>query len=226
MKTPRIVRHIVSLAASVLLVGLMTGNAQANSVSGEAFGVSAQALVTGAGVRVGPTPHVVLCPDGGMAADQLLKISLPNLVASDTLAVVTTGSIGPNAASAQSSATVEQVNLLNRLVTARLVVAISSSPADGSTATSTADRSTLIGLSINRSQPVDVTPAPNTTVAVPRGTVTLNEQIAGRDGGHTPALTVNKIHVVLRDPVTGIMLTVRAVVCTPSPPAKIGRAHV
>src|SRR3989442_15086326 len=136
MKTPRIVRDIVRLAASLVLVGLATGNAQANSVSGEAFGVSAQALVNGGGVTVGPTPHVVLCPDGGMAADQLLKISLPNLVASDTLAVVTTGSIGPNAATAQSSATVEQGNLLNRPVPATLVGAISGTRADRPTATS------------------------------------------------------------------------------------------
>jgi len=231
MKTPRIVRDIVRLAASLVLVGLATGNAQANSVSGEAFGVSAQALVNGAGVTVGPTPHVVLCPDGGMAADQLLKISLPNLVTSDTLAVVTTGSIGPSAASAQSSATVEQVNLLNTLVTARLVVAISSSRADGSTATSTADGSTLIGLSINGSQPVDVTPAANTTVAVPGGTVTLNEQIASGDGAHTTALTVNMIHVVLREPVTGIITTDIIVASAHSdvsfaPAAKVGNAFM
>src|SRR5437762_14041626 len=102
-------RHYVSsLAAIGLLVGVT--NAYPNSVSGEAFGVS----VNVAGVRVGPTPHVVLPSDGGMVRDQLLNISVPNAAASTTLGVVTTGSIGPNTASAQSSATVEQVNLLNR----------------------------------------------------------------------------------------------------------------
>src|SRR5437773_63253 len=192
-------RHYVSsLAAIGLLVGVTNG--YPNSVSGEAFGVS----VNVAGVRVGPTPHVVLPPDGGMVRDQLLNISVPNAAASTTLGVVTTGSIGPNTATAQSSATVEQVNLLNGVVAAQLVVAMSSSTADGSTATSTSEGSTLIGLSINGSPPTDVTPPPNTRISIPGGvTVILNEQIASGDGVHTSALTVNMIHVVLNDPLTG-----------------------
>ncbi len=201
----RMRRYVLSLAAIGLLVGLTTGNARAwnfappNSVSGEAFGVS----VNAAGVKVGPTPHVVLPPDGGMVSDQLLNITVPNVAASTTLGVVTTGSIGPNTASAQSSATVENVNLLNGLVTAKLVVAMSSSTADGSTARSTAEGSTLIGLSINGSTPVDVTPSPNTTIPIPGGAVILNEQIFEGDGVHTSALTVNMIHVVLNNLLTG-----------------------
>ncbi len=198
----RMRHYVLSLAAIGLLVGLTTGNAPAwnfappNSVSGEAFGIS----VNAAGVAVGPTPHVVLPPDGGMVRDQLLGIAVPNLAASTTLGVVTTGSIGPNKASAQSSATVEQANLLNGVVRAEAVVAMSSSTADGSTATSTGEGSTLIGLSISGSPPVDVTPSANTQIAIPGGTVTLNEQIFEGDGVHTRALTVNMIHVVLKDP--------------------------
>src|SRR6267154_5809122 len=165
-------RHYVSsLAAIGLLVGATS--AYSNSVSGEAFGIS----VNAAGVRVGPTPHVVLPPDGGMVRDRLLGIAVPNLAASTTLRVVTTGSIGPNKASAQSSATVEQANLLNGVVRAEAVVAMSSSTADGSAARSTAEGSTLIGLSINGSPPVDVTPSPNTSIPIPGGAVILNEQI-------------------------------------------------
>ena len=194
---------VLSLATIGLLVGLTTGNAwnfaPANSVSGEAFGVS----VNAAGVRVGPTPHVVLPSDGGMVSDQLLNITVPNVAASTTLGVVTTGSIGPNTASAQSSATVEQVNLLKGAVAAQLVVAMSNSTADGSTAKSTAEGSTLIGLSINGSTPVDVTPSPNTTIPIPGGAVILNEQILEGDGVHTSAITVNMIHATLHDPLTG-----------------------
>src|SRR5205809_558354 len=191
-------RHYVSsLAAIGLLVGATS--AHSNSVSGEAFGIS----VNAAGVTVGPTPHVVLPPDGGMVSDQLLTISVPNAAASTTLGGVTTGSIGPNTASAQSSASVENVNLLNGVVAAQLVVAMSSSTADGSTATSTSEGSTLIGLSINGSPPTDVTPSPNTRISILGGTVILNEQIASGDGVHTSALTVNMIHVVLNDPLTG-----------------------
>jgi hypothetical protein len=138
-----------------------------------------------------------------MVSDQLLNITVPNVAASTTLGVVTTGSIGPNTASAQSSATVEQVNLLKGAVAAQLVVAMSNSTADGSTAKSTAEGSTLIGLSINGSTPVDVTPSPNTTIPIPGGAVILNEQILEGDGVHTSALTVNMIHVVINDPLTG-----------------------
>ena len=189
----RMRHYVLSLAAIALLVGAT--NARPNSVSGEAFGIS----VNAAGVTVGPTPHVVLPPDGGMVSDQLLRIAVPN-AASTTLGVVTTGSIGPNKASAQSSATVEQANLLNGVVRAEAVVAMSSSTADGSTATSTGEGSTLIGLSISGGPPVDVTPSANTQIAIPGGTLTLNEQIFEGDGVHTRALTVNMIHVVLQDP--------------------------
>lgn len=196
----RMARYILSLAAIGLLVDAMTANAHPNTVSGEAFGV----FVNAAGVRVGPTPHVVLPPQGGMVAEELLSITVPNLVVSKTLTVLTTGSIGPNTASAHSSSTVEQLNLLNGLVTAQAVVAMSTSTADGSTATSTAEGSTLIGLTINGSLAPDVAPPPNTTIPIPGvGTVILNEQIASGDGVRSSALTVNMIHVILSDPVTG-----------------------
>ncbi len=201
----RMRQYVVSLAAMGLLVGVTTQNARAwnfapaNSVSGEAFGVSVKASVNGAEVTVGPTPHVVLPPDGGMVSDRLVRIAVPNAATSSTLEVVTTGSIGPATATAQSSATVEQANLLNGVVRAEAVVAMSTSTANGSTATSTGEGSTLIGLSINGT-PVDVTPPPNTTIPIPGGAVILNEQIFEGDGVHTRALTVNMIHVVLKDP--------------------------
>jgi hypothetical protein len=200
----RMRQYVVSLAVMGLLLGVTTGSARAwnfapaNSVSGEAFGVS----VNVAGIRVGPTPHVVLPPDGGMVRDELLNLAVPNVATSTTLGVVTTGSIGPNSASAQSSATVEQLDLLNGVVRAEAVVAMSSSTANGSTATSTGEGSTLIGLSISGSTPVDVTPPPNTTIPILGGAVILNEQIFEGDGVHTSALTVNMIHVTLTDPVT------------------------
>jgi hypothetical protein len=205
----RMRQYVVSLAATGLLAGATTTNTHAtNSVSGEAFGVSLNA----AGVRVGPTPHVVLPPSGGMVSDRLVGIALPNFAASGTLEVITTGSIGPATASAQSSATVERVNLLSGLVTAQLVVAMSSSTADGSTATSTAQGSTLIGLVINGMALGDVTPSPNTTIPIPGiGAVILNEQILEGDGVQTSALTVNMIHVVLNaEGITGDIIVASA----------------
>jgi hypothetical protein len=219
-------RYILSLTAIGLLGGVTTGIAQANSVSGEAFGV----FVNAAGIRVGPMPHVVLPRDGGMVKDQLLSVTVPDLAASGTLTVVTTGSIGPNKASAQSSATVELVNLLKGVVTAEAVVAMSTSTADGSTATSSAEGSTLIGLSINGSSPVDVTPPRDTRIPIPGGIVILNEQIESGDGVHTSALTVNMIHVVLSD-LTGT-ITAEIVVASAhsdvnfAPAPKVGNAFM
>src|SRR5439155_25839781 len=195
----RMRQYAVSLAAMGLLAGAATTNSHANSVSGEAFGVS----VNAAGVRVGPTPHVVLPPDGGMVSDRLLGIAVPNAAASSTLEVVTTGSICAASATAQSSATAEGVDLLNGLVTARVVVAMSSSTARGSTATSDAEGSSLIGFSINGSSPTDVTPSPNTRISLPGVTVILNEQIASGDGVDTSPLTVNMIRVGLNEPPRG-----------------------
>src|SRR5882762_6662483 len=113
----RMRHYVLSLAAIALLVGAT--NARPNSVSGEAFGIS----VNAAGVTVGPTPHVVLPPDGGMVSDQLLRITVPNAAASTTLGVVTTNSIGPTTANVQTSASIENVNLLNNLITTRIVIA-------------------------------------------------------------------------------------------------------
>jgi hypothetical protein len=226
----RMRQYVVSLAAVGLLIGVATENARAwqfapaNSVSGEAFGVSLNA----AAIRVGPTPHVVLPPSGGMVRETLLSVAVPNFAASNTLEVVTTGSIGPATASAQSSATVELANLLNGLVTAQLVVALSSSTGDGSTATSTAQGSTLIGLVINGMALGDVTPPPNTTIPIPGvGTVILNEQIFEGDGVQTSALTVNMIHVVLNGEITADIIVASAhsdVNFVPAP--KVGNAFM
>lgn len=181
-----------------------TATAPPNSVSGEAFGVLVNVQDKLVQVTVGPTPHVMLPSGGGMVAADLLSISVPNYVMSQTLAVITTGAIGPNVATAQSSATVENLNILNGLVTAKLVVAMSSSAGGGNSASSNAEGSTLVGLTINGVSYGDITPPPNTTIDVPGvATVILNEQVAAGDGVRTSALTVNMIHVML----TGAVLT-------------------
>ena len=108
-----------------------------NSVSGEAFGVSVNTSVSGlAGVTVPKTPDVILPSNGGMVSETAVAVTVTGTLESKTLTVITTGAIGESKASAQSSATVEAVNVLNGLVTADLVVSMSSSSADGSRATS------------------------------------------------------------------------------------------
>jgi hypothetical protein len=213
-----VARWVFGLSTGMFLLGSMTAAAQAaNSVSGEAFGVSVNVGV----VAVPKTPDVVLPPDGGMVENEVLGVSVPGTVVSDTLRVMTSGAIGSSTASAQSSATVEAVNIVGGLVTAKLVVAMASSTANGTTATSNAEGSTLVGLTVNGLPLGDVSPPPNTRIDIPGvGTVFLNEQIPGGDGVHTTALTVNMIHVVLTGAVAGDIIVASAhsdVNFTPAP---------
>ena len=170
-----------------------------NTVSGEAFGAFVDVTtVLGVGVSVPKTPHVLLPSQGGFESAQLLNVSVPGVLASETLTVMTSGAIGASSASSQSTSTVESVDLLNGLVTADLIVAFASCTSDGSTATCNSAGSTIIDLSVNGVFLGDVTPPPNTSINVPGvGTVILNEQISSGDGVHSAALTVNMIHVVL-----------------------------
>jgi hypothetical protein len=193
-------RWVVSVSATMVLLAL-PAPAQAwnteTSVSGEAFGVFVNVAVAGGSVMVPKRPDVVLPPGGGMVEDEVLSVSFPGTIVSNTLRVITTGAIGPNSASAQSSATVEGLNIRDGLVTADLVVAMASSTSNGSTATSSADGSALIGLSVNGTA-ITEAPPPNTRIPILGvGEVILNEQIFDGDGVTTTALTVNMIHVVL-----------------------------
>ena len=213
-----VARWVVGLSTGMFLLGSMTAAAQAaNSVSGEAFGVSVNVGV----VAVPKTPDVVLPPGGGMVENEVLGVSVPGTVRSDTLRVTTSGAIGASTASAQSSATVEAVDIAGGLVTATLVVAMASSTANGTTATSNAEGSTLVGLTVNGFPLGDVSPPPNTRIDIPGvGTVFLNEQVPGGDGVHTTALTVNMIHVVLVGAVAGDIIVASAhsdVNFTPAP---------
>ena len=196
-----VVRWVFGLWASVFLLSSITVTAQAweKTVSGEAYGVSVN--VVGANlvsVTIPKTPDVVLPSGGGTASNQVASITIPDTLASQTLTVTTTGSIGGTSASAQSSATVEQLDILNHLVMAKAVVAVASSTGDGTTATSSGAGSQLLGLTVGNIVFGDVIPVPNTVIPLPGvGTVILNEQITGGDGVTTTSLTVNMIHVIL-----------------------------
>src|SRR2546426_8750161 len=114
-QTTNLSRWPTSLAAAGLLIFVTMGSADAHpdSVSGEAFGASANA----AGATANKTPDAVLPPDGGMAAASVISVGVPNVLASDTLTAITSGAVS-KAPSAVSPATGEQGEILNRLLTA------------------------------------------------------------------------------------------------------------
>lgn len=201
-ETIKIGQWFISLVAASLVLGVTAAPVQAHpdSVSGQAFGASVDA----AGTTVGPAPLATIPSGGGMTAAEASSLSVPNVLGTDTLRAIATGGIGDTTTSATSLATVENINILNGLITAKLVVPISSSTGDGITATSNSAGSALVDLVVNGVPLGDVTPAPNTTIDIPGvGTLILNEQVQGGDGMGTSGLTLNMLHLILKDAVTG-----------------------
>ncbi|OLC37280.1 MAG: hypothetical protein AUH81_06565 [Candidatus Rokubacteria bacterium 13_1_40CM_4_69_5] len=185
------------LTKLLLTLGLIAGALQAQtSVSGQALGAAVSTPTTN--VQSG---QVALPSGGGFAAADVDTLSLPG-VSVDALTTMTTGAIDLQASTAQSTAHLENVNVLNGLITAETVIAATSSWVNG-VAGSNALGSSFTNLTVNGA-PVasgDYLPAPNTRVDLPGvGYAVLNEQI----GSGASGITVNMIHVVLQDALTGL----------------------
>src|SRR5437867_1935965 len=172
----------------------------AQSVSGKAFGAFVKGPSGAQQSAVAVLPAVAPS-DGAMVDGDADGLSVPGTITTDALTGNTSGSIGDDAAAAQSVATVFNVNLLNGLITASSLTAVVSSTSNGAQATSNALGSTLADLVVNgvRLTSGDATVAPNTRITLPGvGYVVLNEQLPTGDGVHATGLTVNLIHVYLQ----------------------------
>jgi len=118
--------------------------------------------------------------------------------------VVICGPVTTDGSTAVSSATLGVVSLLNGLITADGVVAMASSSIGDAGANSNAAGSSLGNLVVGGAAIAD--PAPNTRMSLPGvGYVLLNEQLPTGDGVTTTGMTVNMIHVVLQQPVLGLL---------------------
>jgi hypothetical protein len=195
----------VGRASAAVLLGALTVNMPAsraqssNGAGGHAYGVFVQTPAA----SLARSPLATLDPSG-MGDAAAAAVNLAGVLAAESLNSVTTGVVGENAASAQSGSTLQNVNILAGLITAQLVSGQSSSASNGSTASSNAAGSTLAGLVVSGMAIADGTPAPNSQIALPGvGSVTLNEQIPRGDGRTASGLTVNMIHVRLKNVLTG-----------------------
>lgn len=151
-----------------------------------------------------PAPLASLPAGGGMSDGETASLSVSGILTANAVRAVTTGVVGDNAASAQSTAGLSNVNILNGLIAARTVLAIASSASNRVTASSSDLGSTIVDLVVNGVALGTGPPAPNMRIDLPNlGRVILNEQQRAGDGLHTSSLTVNMIHVVLTDSVTG-----------------------
>jgi hypothetical protein len=130
--------------------------------------------------------------------------AVTNTLGAAGLTSITTGQIDSGLVSVTASAEAADVNILNGLIAAKAVVALATSYANGTTATSESDGSTLLDLVVAGTSYADGAPTPNARIELPGvGYVVLNEQISSGDGVHSTGLTVNMIHVYLVDPLTG-----------------------
>jgi hypothetical protein len=181
----------------LLALGLINGVLHAQTpISGQALGVAVRTAATNF-----QTGQVTLPSGGGFVAADADALSASE-VSVDALTTMTSGATDSAASTAQSTAHLENVNVLNGLITAETVIAATSSWVSGA-AGRNALGSTFTNLVVG-GVPLgsgDYLPAPNTRVPLPGvGYAVLNEQIASGASG----ITVNMIHVVLQDALTGL----------------------
>lgn len=185
------------LTRMLFALSLITGALHAQAaVSGQALGVAVRTLATNL-----QSGQVTLPFGGGFVAADVDALSAPE-VGVDALTTMTSGATDVQASTAQSTAHLENVTVLNGLITAETVIAATSSWVSGA-AGSNSLGSSFTNLAVN-GVPLgigDYLPAPNTRVNLPGvGYVVLNEQIASGAAG----ITVNMIHVVLQNALTGL----------------------
>jgi hypothetical protein len=181
----------------VVALSLVAGALHAQTpVSGQALGAAVRTAATNL-----QSGQVRLPSEGGFVAADVDALAAPE-VRVDALTTMTSGATDTQASTAQSTAHLENVNVLNGVITAETVIAATSSwvsgaagwNAEGSSFTNLAVNGVLLGSG-------DYLPAPNTRVDLPGvGYAVLNEQIASGASG----ITVNMIHVVLRNALTGL----------------------
>lgn len=141
---------------------------------------------------------------GGLSTADLDAASVAGLLGASALNSITSGMIDTHEASAQTTSELGSLQVLNGLISADQVLAVASSYADGSTASSNAVGSQLTGLVV-AGQSFAAMPAPNTRVTLPGvGYVILNEQTVTGNGSSATGITVNMIHVVLQNALTGL----------------------
>jgi len=184
------IRRAIRFVGLVLPLSWWPGSLAAQGAQASAFGVAVRTATINQ-----TAPSAVLPTDGTLAQSQASDVTVGTWVTAQDAFATATGATDDALSDAVSSATLGTVNILDGLITADGVVAMASSTIDNSNA----EGSSLANLVVNGTQVSD--PEPNTRLDLPGvGYVVLNEQIATAGG-----MTVNMIHVVLQQPVLGLL---------------------
>jgi len=184
------IRRAIRFVGLVLPLSWWPGSLAAQGAQASAFGVAVRTATINQ-----TAPSAVLPADGMLAQSQAGDVTVGTWVTAQDAFATATGATDDALSDAVSSATLGTVSILNGLITVDGVVAMASSTIDNSNA----EGSSLANLVVNGTQVDD--PAPNTRLDLPGvGYVVLNEQIPTSGG-----ITVNMIHVVLQQPVLGLL---------------------
>ena len=190
---------VVAIGAMSLTFGAARVAAQTPIVSGQGYAAVVN-LASGTQQFAG----AALPAEGGMVDADVDAAAVASTLTASTLNSITTGMADSAVASAQTSAEAADVNILNGLITARQVLGIASSYVNQQAAGSGADGSALLDVVVNGVS-FAATPPPNTRIDLAGvGYVVLNEQTPTGNGVTTSGISVNMIHVVLRDALTGL----------------------
>ncbi|HEY3219867.1 MAG TPA: choice-of-anchor P family protein [Gemmatimonadales bacterium] len=197
-------RRAMCLVALVLpmtwVAGSIAAQMQLAAARGESYGVAVNTPSLNQ-----KSPYAVLPTDGATTIDRGQSVALGDYVTAQDAFAIVSGDADPSYGSnAVSSATLGTVSLLNGLISADGVVAVATSTLDATGAASDAEGSSLANLFVNGTAISD--PAPNTRMDLPGvGYVLLNERNVTGDGVTSSGITVNMIHVVLQQPVIGLL---------------------
>jgi len=207
VSTPSSNRPVANWAGRLVVLLVLSGalsiparGAWGQGVAGQATAARVKTAAAGSQTFAAAT----LPQTGGMEQAEVDVAGVTNTFGAEGLTSITTGQIDAGVVSATATAEAAKVNILNGLVSAKAVLALSTSFANGTRAAAESDGSTLLNLVVAGVSYADGAPNPNTRVELPGvGYVVLNEQISRGDGVHSVGLTVNMIHVYLIDPLTG-----------------------
>jgi hypothetical protein len=194
------------------LCGLVAIGAMSGLTPARARGAAQTPYVSGQGYAAGVNlasgtqqfASAALPAEGGMVAADVDAAAVASTLTASTLNSITTGMADSAVGSAQTSAEAADVSILNGLITARQVLGVASSYVNQQAAGSGTDGSALLDLVVN-GVPLAGTPPPNTRIDLAGvGYVVLNEQTPTGNGVTTSGISVNMIHVVLRNALTGL----------------------
>ena len=194
------------------LCGLVAIGAMSGLTPAAARGAAQTPYVSGQGYAAGVNlasgtqqfASAALPAEGGMVAADVDAAAVASALTASTLNSITTGMADSAVGSAQTSAEAADVSILNGLITARQVLGVASSYVNQQAAGSGTDGSALLDLVVN-GVPLAGTPPPNTRIDLAGvGYVVLNEQTPTGNGVTTSGISVNMIHVVLRNALTGL----------------------